>query len=159
MSLANKFYLFYLPKTLISGRSFHTYLNTLHRRSENSLCVTAATWGWNASFLSPGFSASLLGLLLHFVSGLLFFWSRTGWWETGRRDFSFRQDCRVNSDVTLRNPASDSIFRSSPYGRIKEASLTLQTPLHTMHLFLLSVVVSTHEVLLYVFDSIFIWRP
>lgn len=98
ISLANKFYLFYLPKTLISERSFHSYLNTLHWRSENSLCVTTAPGGWNASFLSPGFSASSPSLLFYFVSGLLFFWSRTGWWETGRWDSSFRQDCRVNSD-------------------------------------------------------------
>lgn len=38
--------------------------------------------------------------------------------------------------MTLRNPALDGIFRSSPYGKINEASLTLQTPLHTMHLVL-----------------------
>lgn len=35
--------------------------------------------------------------------------------------------------MTSRNPAFDGIFRSSPYGRINEASLTLHTPLHTMH--------------------------
>lgn len=98
LSLANKFYLFYLPKTLISGRSFHSYLNTLHWGSENSLCVTAAPWGWNASFLSSGFSASSPSLLFYFVSGLIFFWSRTGWWETGRWGSTFRQDCQVNSD-------------------------------------------------------------
>lgn len=32
-----------------------------------------------------------------------------------------------------RNPEFDGIFRSSPYGRINEVSLTLHTPLHTMH--------------------------
>lgn len=42
----------------------------------------------------------------------------------------------IQMAMTLRNPALDGIFRSSPYGKINEASLILQTPLHKMHLVL-----------------------
>lgn len=134
MSLASKFYLFYLPKTLISGRSFHSYLNTLHWGSENSLCVTAAPWGWNASFLSSGFSqarpASYFILCLAcFSSGVELDGGKLG-------DETLPLDKIVGlilMAMTSRNPAFDGIFRSSPCGRINESSLTLHTPLHTMH--------------------------
>lgn len=162
-SLANKFYLFYLPKTLISGRSFHSYLThytervKIHCVSSSLLEVAMLRFSLLGSQQARPASYFILCLAC-FSSGVELDGGKLG----DETLFSDKIVGLIQKSMTLRNLALDGIFRSSLYGRINEVSLSLNTPLHTMHLvlllhlFLLSFVVSTHEVLLDVLDSIFI---